>query len=406
MNEPVANQPEAAVEVPLSQGGPSYEFLRLLRLRPEAGGAARTAIVLVAVSWLPLLILSAQAGVAIGDQVAVPFLKDLTAFARFLIAIPLLVFAGPFIDLRLSSAISRLLESGMIPAARRADFDAALKKLQNRCSSWLPDLVMLAGAWGLAWYDLTHGSRGDISSWMSFGPSQPLTTAGWYYSLVSLPIFVVLSLRWFWRLFVWARFLARLSKLDLEIIPTHPDQVGGLGGLAEATIGFNLVVAAFSVTLGANIASRMLYAGETLDNSKMVIGAFVILAAILFLGPLIAFSKPLGRARFLGLLTYGGLADDYVRSFDRKWLRRAVRSKPDGERVQESGEALLGSADVQSLADIGGSYQRVAAMKPILVTPRLLILLALSALGPMLPPLSTVVPVMEILGKLAQMLAK
>ena len=137
-----------------------------------------------------------------------------------------------------------------------------------------------------------------------------------------------------------------------------------------------------------------------------MIGAFVVLAVLLFLGPLFAFSKPLGRARFNGMLAYGNLADDYVRSFDHKWLRRSTRSKPDGDRVQESGEALLGSADVQSLADIGGSYQRVTQMKPVLVTPRLIIVVALAALGPMLPPLSTVVPLMDILVKLASMLAR
>jgi hypothetical protein len=406
MNVPSTPKDTDALDVPLSRGGGVYDLLRLIGLRPDAGRAGLTAIVVALVAWLPLLLLSLQANVAIGDRVSVPFLKDITAFARFLIAIPLFVLAGPFVDFRLSAALSRIVKTGLIPQSRRSDFDGALRRLQKGCSSRIPDLLMLGVAWTLAWLDLTQGAHSAVSSWMSGESGRSLSLAGWYYSIVSLPIFTVLSLRWFWRLILWALFLNRVSKLDLDVIPTHPDKAGGLGGLAEASLAFNMVVAAFSVTLGANVASRILYAGESLDNSKLVIGAFVIIAALLFLGPLLVFTRPLGRARFKGLLAYGDLADDYVRSFDRKWMRRSVRSKPDGDRVQESGEALLGSADVQSLADIGGSFQRVVDMKPVLVTPKMLISLAISALGPMLPPLSTVVPIMDILAKLASMLAR
>ena len=145
---------------------------------------------------------------------------------------------------------------------------------------------------------------------------------------------------------------------------------------------------------------------ESLSNSKLVIAAFVVVAVLLFLGPLLVFTPVLTRARFLGLLTYGDLAEDYVRAFDRKWLKQALRAEPDGDRVQKSGEALLGSSDVQSLADIGGSYERVAEMKTTLITPRLMVLLVLSALLPMLPPLSAVIPVVQILEKLLSMMAK
>ena len=49
----------------------------------------------------------------------------------------------------------------------------------------------------------------------------------WYVG-VSVPAFLFLGLRWFWRGFVWSRFLARLSRLDLRLVATHQDGAGGI----------------------------------------------------------------------------------------------------------------------------------------------------------------------------------
>jgi hypothetical protein len=406
MTDAPAVQQKAPIDLALSSGGPIFSLLRVLRIRPYPPPAMRAAAALAAVTWLPLLIFSVAKHLAVTDRVTISFVKDISVYARFLVAIPLLIVAGQFIDGRLSAAISRLVESGIIPANRQSEFDREYKRLRRGCELWLPDIVMLAIVATYAWLDVTRGVRGATTNWATGLESTGLTPAGWWYSVVSLPVFGLLSLRWVWRMFLWTRFLRRVTGLGLELIPTHPDRVGGLGALTEATIGFDVVVAAYSVTLGSTVAMRMLYSGESLSNSKLVIAAFVVVAVLLFLGPLLVFTPVLTRARFLGLLTYGDLAEDYVRAFDRKWLKQALRAEPDGDRVQKSGEALLGSSDVQSLADIGGSYERVAEMKTTLITPRLMVLLVLSALLPMLPPLSAVIPVVQILEKLLSMMAK
>ena len=50
---------------------------------------------------------------------------------------------------------------------------------------------------------------------------------------MSLPIFQFLLCRWYFRLFIWARFLWQVSRIDLSLVPTHPDRVGGLGFLSD-----------------------------------------------------------------------------------------------------------------------------------------------------------------------------
>ena len=59
-----------------------------------------------------------------------------------------------------------------------------------------------------------------------------------WYGYVSLPLFQFLLMRWYFRLFIWTRFLWQVSRLDLSLVPTHPDRVGGLGFLANTVYAF------------------------------------------------------------------------------------------------------------------------------------------------------------------------
>jgi hypothetical protein len=110
----------------------------------------------------------------------------------------------------------------------------------------------------------------------------------------------------------------------------------------------------------------------------------------LVFGPLLVFTPKLIAVRRRGMIEYSGLAAQYVRAFDRKWLR--------GEA--EAGESVLGSADVQSLADMGGGFDLVRAMRPIPVTLQDLIVVLVATFLPMLPAAATVVPIEVLLKQL------
>jgi len=52
-------------------------------------------------------------------------------------------------------------------------------------------------------------------------------------ALVSLLVLQFLVVRWYFRFFVWARFLRQMSRTQLHLEPTHPDGTAGLHFLAR-----------------------------------------------------------------------------------------------------------------------------------------------------------------------------
>jgi hypothetical protein len=114
---------------------------------------------------------------------------------------------------------------------------------------------------------------------------------------------------------------------------------------------------------------------------------YVVAALILLLGPLIVFTGMLFQTKRVGLLQYGALANSYTGQFHEKWI---------GGRNPEH-EPLLGSGDIQSLADLANSFSVVQKMKVMPIDPRTIIQLVVSSLLPMVPLLLTVMPFGDLL---------
>jgi hypothetical protein len=78
----------------LVSGGPLYQLWRRARLAGEGmQGVQRRVLVLVLLTWAPLLLLSLAEGRAWGGGVLLPFLMDVETHVRLLIAVPLLILA-------------------------------------------------------------------------------------------------------------------------------------------------------------------------------------------------------------------------------------------------------------------------------------------------------------------------
>ena len=206
------------------------------------------------------------------------------------------------------------------------------------------------------------------------GRWQP-SLAGWWFGCVSLPLFQFILLRWYFRLFVWARFLWRVSRIELKLVPTHPDRCGGLGFLASVCPAFAPVLLAQGAVLAGTIANKIFFAGAKLPQFKLEI--IVLVAVMLFsvLGPLLVFMPVLRHAKRVGLREYGSLAQRYVREFDQKWLRGRAPSE----------DTLLGSGDIQSLADLGNSFEVVRGMRAVPFTRDAILQLAVFTLLPLAP---------------------
>ncbi len=218
--------------------------------------------------------------------------------------------------------------------------------------------------------------------------------AGNYFFWLSLPVFQFMLIRWYYRLLLWCRFLWRVSRLDLDLVPGHPDRAGGLGFLGINTYAFAPLLLSQSVLISAMIAGRILYQGAQLQAFKVELAGALVFALLQALGPLIVFTPGLLAAKRRGLREYGLLADRYVREFDRKWVRGGAAPE----------EPLVGSADIQSLADLGNSMEVIRQMRAVPFGKETVIQLAVVTSVPLLPLALTVFPLDELIRRVVGVL--
>jgi hypothetical protein len=378
-------------------GGPLYQLWRRLFLAgPALELLARRMIGIPSVAWLPLLLLTAYEGFAIGHTVRVPFLYDLEVHARYLVAIPILLIAEIVVHQRIRVVVRQFVETGIITSETLPAFRAAIASAMRLRNSLVVEITMVVFVFGFGW-TIWQGKSGLTgSTWYAIvdGASSHLTGAGQWYVHVSIPIFQFLLFRWYFRLVVWFLFLRRVSRLPLRVMPTHPDRAGGLGFLGLGAHAFVLVILAQSVALSAGLGGRMLFHGRTLLSFQYEIVAFVIFQLLLVLGPPSVFMPTLLDLKRRGRREYGVLAARYTSEFHEKWIEGAA----------PAGEPLLGSSDIQSLADLANSYTVVGEMKPVPYGRDTLVQVAGAAIIPLLPLVLSIVPADEIVKKLFTLL--
>jgi hypothetical protein len=232
----------------------------------------------------------------------------------------------------------------------------------------------------------------DVATWYASPAadgSTTLTLAGTWYGYVSLPIFQFLLCRWYFRMVIWARLLWRVSRIELQLMPTHPDRVGGLGFLSNTVFAFIPLILAHGVLLAGVLANQIYHTGAKLTDFRLEILLLAIFLMLIVVGPLLVFGPQLARAKRAGLREYGNLAQRYSRAFERKWLRGS-----------ETDDALLGTGDIQSLADLGNSFSVVKEMRLVPVSKEAIFQLAVAAVAPIVPLLLTLMPLEELLRKL------
>jgi len=352
----------------------------------------RRAIVFVLISWVPLLALSAMDGHLLDGGVAVPFVRDLETHIRFLVVVPLLLAAELVVHTRLMPVVRAFLERDLISDADEERFDAAIDSAFRLRNSVLAELLMVALVYGVGVLVVWRQTALETPTWYAHSPTgaHRLYSAGIWYAYVSLPLFQFLLLRWYYRLFIWIRFLWQVSRIKLKLVPTHPDQLGGIGFLGNTVFAFSVLLVAHGAMVAAQIANRIFFAGATLPSFKEEIFVVLVFLLCVVFGPLLVFSPQLSRAKRRGLLEYGALAENYVRDFDHKWLRGGAQSS----------EPLLGCADIQSLADMGNSFAVVRTMRLAPIGRDALLELAACVLLPIVPLLLTVMPVEDLVKKL------
>jgi len=374
--------------------GPTHKLLSRITRRSSDRTIKIIAVGAAVICWVPLAVLSIAAGTAWGDRVTITFFSDLPAYARFLIAVPVMIFTESIIGPRLSAVAAHFMRSGRIAPEDREKYVAAIEEaIRLRDSKWgIAGVIVLA-------YALTISGRiiftPSVSHWLrETGTGTGFPPAMYWYALVSVPIFQFLLIRWLMRLAVWTRFLYRISKLKLKLQPTHPDRAGGIAFIGDNQRLFAFVVFALGVVAGALSANEILYQGRPIETIHVPAVILACLFSLIVQLPCLFFFSMLRKTKIRGLFQYGDLALKYTSDFDRKW----VRGKDD------KGEEILGTGDIQSLADLGNSFLIINEMKLLPVTLRGALLIVAAFLIPILPVYLTVMPLREILTTLLKLL--
>jgi hypothetical protein len=340
----------------------------------------RRLLVITLLAWLPLLFL-ASLGSLFGSVNGLSFLRDFEVHIRLLIALPVLLAAELIVHSRIRPVVHSFVKRHIVSPDDLPSFESAIEsaiRLRNSTSVGIA-LVILVYTFGL-WI---WNSRVEIESatWYAMpGGRWHLTPAGFWYVFVSIPIFQFILLLWYLRILIWFRFLWRVSRINLNLIPTHPDRCAGLAFLGKGAYAFGPILFAQGAMLAGVLTSRILYRGESLQSFKLQIAGFIAFFILAIFGPLTMFTPRMARAKNKGLADYGLLAQSYVERFQRKWIVHDLT--PD--------EDLLGAADIQSLADLGNSYALVREMRVIPFGLQDIARLAATTAVPLLPLLLTI----------------
>src|SRR5215469_11179390 len=359
-------------------GGPLFQLLRKAHLEGDALELLdRRILASVVISWAPLLVLSLFSA-ASGGQLS--FFRDIEVHVRFLVALPILIAAELLVHFRIRPAVRRFLEWRIVVPEQRPAFQKAIDSAQRIRNSVFVELALVGLVYTVGL--LVWNSRAELglATWYALpGSRWNLTVAGYWYVFVSLPIFQFILLRWYMRLLIWFRFLWQVNRIELNLLPTHPDRCGGLSFLGKSSYAFAPILFAQGAILAGVVASRVLYRGESLQSFRFQIAGFIVFFVVAVLAPLLMFSQRMAQARRKGLAEYGLLAQRYVESFDQKW----VRARPPSEE-------LLGTGDIQSLADLGNSYQVVREMRVVPFGLQDISRLAIATAAPLSPLLLTI----------------
>ena len=369
-------------------GGPLYRLGCRLGLVRDRTNTTPLGLALGAALWIVLFTLVLVEGLG-----HVFFsIEGIGAHVRLLVTIPLLFMCEAFIDPRFAAFVQEIMRSQIVPAATRPALEFQIARIVRwRDSRWPEALLLLAavvfalGMRNQSFIDFLSGLTGGSNPSVV---SETAWSSRWYWA-VCMTVFDFLFLRWLWRLALWCFFLWRVSRLELRLVPIHPDRAAGLGFLEVVHTEFTPLVLAISATQSASLAKDIASGRMTFDAMYPGVALMLLVDVVLFLAPLLIFSPKLRACRVKGLSDYGAFSERYVNEFDRKWVGT----------VPTPGESLLGSADIQSLADLGNSVNVVRDMRLVSVSSRTLTYLAVAALLPLLPLALFKYPIQELLAK-------
>ncbi|MDX2443998.1 MAG: hypothetical protein QNK30_09380 [Bacteroidales bacterium] len=379
----------------LVSGGLIYSITKIFRRKAKPGKELiHTAIALSVITWLPVCLLALFGGTLNDSDATINFFEDFLLHVRFLLVVPFLILIEKIVDRSFVKNIEN--SDDLIPNSQQESFNKLVKRLNRLTDSFIPEIVMLIIVYGtiIIFWHITPESEAGRNYLLNTRGDQ-LNPAGWYYLIISMPIFQMLIFRWIWRWFIWLYSIVAISKYKLHVDPLHADQMAGLEYLNLVPLVFSFILMAPSAVLSAYIGIDIIYNDAILKSYAFQIILYVFLLPIIIYSPLLVYMPFLLRSKSDGIYEFGSLVRKHNNNFANKWIGNYQANKDD----------LLGSVDNSSLADINGSYGPIAELKIIPIDLKFLVISFVLNIIPYLPLVFTYYSVKDLVNLLLQSVA-
>jgi hypothetical protein len=369
-------------------------WYRRLHLAPADGlGVGRRALFFAAVAWLPVAVWALMAGRLLDSDTGEPLLRHFGIHTRFLLAVPLFVFAEVMFDGTVKRMASNFVATGIVAPSQEPAFRKTLEDARRLRDSSVP-WFFVAGV-TLAWLLGNHPSvREDAYAWADAG-NGTLGFGGWWLAYVARPIFVGLLLGWLWRMLLVSYCFWRIGRLELSLVPTHPDRAGGLHFVEKLPRAFAMVGFALSMVIVAHWAHEIVYHQADVKSFIHPAAAFAILWTVITLLPLLVLAPTLLATRTSAKSAYSKLVGEQGRLVHRRWIL--------GEKIGE--EPILDSPEIGPVADAAAIYEAVKNMRVVPIGKATLLSILVPIVLPMIAVAALQLPVKDMLLKLLKALA-
>ena len=379
----------------LVSGGLIYSITKIFRKKAKPGKElTHTAIALAVITWLPLCILALFESSFEHDDATINFLEDFLVHVRFLIVVPFLILIENIVDRTFISYIKNT--DDLIPHSQQESYNKLVKRLDKLTDSFIPEIVMLVIVYSTIifnWHISSDSAMGR--NYLLNSGNDNLSAAGWYYLMISMPLFQMLMFRWFWRWIVWLYSIISISKFKIKTDPLHADQMAGLEYLNMVPLMFSFILIAPSAVLSALIGIDIIYNDAVLKSYTFQLAIYIFLLPIILYLPLAKFIPFLLRAKSEGIYKFGNLLRKHNIDYVKKWIAIDSTNK----------EPLLGSVDHSSLSDINGSYAPISNLKLIPIDVKLIVLSFILNIIPYIPLVFTYYSMRDLINLLIQSIA-
>ena len=362
---------------------------------PVDGRAGRRALIAAIIAWVPLALLAALDGHAVGGDPHQALLLDFIAYSRYLLAVPLLLLSEGTQLPQLARILHHFVRAGYI-VGDDVDRMERLVTTTRKVIRWRwTGLGLIALAFIGTLYFSPPAYAPEHLTWTArgTGTGRSLSPAGWWRLLVSQPMFLALIGMLLVRQVMWIRILWVVSNMRLQLVSSHPDGVGGLRFVTTALPASLISAVAVGAIVAGNVAQALIVEGAAPFDYRYFPPGAVALTLAINAGPIMAFLRPLWRLRLEAPFTYGELASGVGRAFEQRWLPKAATIDSEA----------LGVPDFSATTDLFSVVAVTSETGASLMRLRTLLTLAICTLLPFVPVIFVVLPFDQILGFLGKL---